>query len=71
MRHRRLLLLIVLSFLGLGIIYSLTTPIFETPDEVWHYAYVREMAIHHDLPVVDAEASNLTDTKDCNPRFTM
>jgi hypothetical protein len=55
MSHRRLLLLIVLAFLGWGIAYSVTTPIFETPDEIWHYAYVRQLAVHHTLPIVDAE----------------
>ena len=55
MQPRHLLLLIVVSFLGLGVLYGITTPILETPDEVWHYAYVRQLAVHHDLPVVDAE----------------
>ncbi|HEX7587021.1 MAG TPA: glycosyltransferase family 39 protein [Anaerolineae bacterium] len=55
MNPRRFLLLIVVSFLGLGVLYGLTTPALETPDEVWHYAYVRQLAVHHELPVVDAE----------------
>jgi 4-amino-4-deoxy-L-arabinose transferase-like glycosyltransferase len=55
MHPRRLLLLIVMSFLALGVLYGIATPAFETPDEVWHYAYVRQLALYHDLPVVDAE----------------
>ena len=55
MHPRRFLLLIVVSFLGLGVLYGITTPALETPDEVWHYAYVRQLAVHHELPVVDAE----------------
>jgi hypothetical protein len=51
------LCLIVAIFVGLGIAYNIATPIFETPDEVWHYAYVRELAIYHRLPVVDADGA--------------
>lgn len=55
MRPRALLFLILVAFVALAGLYSVTTPIFETPDEVWHYAYVRQLALNHDLPVVDAE----------------
>lgn len=51
------LLALFVAFVGLGIFYNATTPIFETPDEVWHYAYVRELAVYHRLPVVDAEGN--------------
>ncbi|MBI5032632.1 MAG: glycosyltransferase family 39 protein [Chloroflexi bacterium] len=51
----RWLVLIVVVFLALGTYYSITTPIFETPDEVWHYAYIREFALYHRLPIVDAD----------------
>ena len=51
----RLLPLLALVFVGLAGYYSLVTPIFETPDEVWHFAYIRQLALHQSLPVVDAE----------------
>ena len=48
----RWLVLIVALFVALGIFYSNTTPVFETPDENWHYAYVRDIAVNHGFPVV-------------------
>ncbi len=52
---RRLLMFLVLVFIGLATYYSLTTPILESPDEVWHYQFVREVAVNHGLPVVQPE----------------
>ena len=42
---------IVISFLVLAVIYSLTTPIFEASDEVSHYAVVQSLADTGALPV--------------------
>jgi hypothetical protein len=42
--------LIVLAFVGLGGVYSVTTPLFETPNEPWHYAYVKRLADGQGLP---------------------
>jgi 4-amino-4-deoxy-L-arabinose transferase-like glycosyltransferase len=42
--------LIVVAFVALGILYSVTTPIFETPDEPWHYRYVKRLADGLGLP---------------------
>jgi len=47
---------LLLCFLLLGLVYSLATPVFEAPDEVWHYAYIRYLAEEHTLPA-------LTDTE--------
>jgi len=49
--EQSLLLAILGLFLGLGIWYSLATPPFETPDEVYHYAFVRHLAQGNGLPV--------------------
>ena len=50
--HERRWLLVVLGlFLGMGVWYSLATPPFETPDEVYHYAFVRNVAAGRGLPV--------------------
>jgi hypothetical protein len=54
---RRDLLGLLLVFGLLGIVYSLTTPLFEAPDEPWHYAYVRWLAEGHGLPRLDDDAS--------------
>ncbi len=49
--------LILLAFGLLAAVYSLTTPLFEAPDEPWHYAYVRWVAKGHGLPRLDDDAS--------------
>lgn len=38
-------------------VYSLTTPLFEAPDEVWHYAYVRYLAEERALPTLTGAGS--------------
>ena len=57
MTQWRGLVLILLAFGLLAVTYSLTTPLFEAPDEPWHYAYVRWVAEGHGLPRMDDEAS--------------
>ena len=54
-RERRSFLALLAIFAALGLAYSLVTPLFEAPDEVWHYAYVRYLAEEHTLPPLDAE----------------
>lgn len=54
---RRLLFGLLLAFGLLAVIYSLTTPLFEAPDEPLHYAYVRWLAEGHGLPRLDSDAS--------------
>ncbi len=49
----RLLILLVAIFIALGAYYSFTTPLLESPDEVWHYQFVREVAVNHGLPVIN------------------
>ncbi len=53
-RHGSLVLLLV-TFIVLGSGYSLTTPIFEAPDEIEHYFYVWNIATGGGLPVQDPE----------------
>jgi hypothetical protein len=45
-RHseRRPLALLVAAYLVLAVLYSAVLPLFESPDEVWHYAYIRWLA---------------------------
>lgn len=54
---RRYLFGLLLAFGLLALVYSLTTPLFEAPDEPWHYAYVRWLAEGHGLPRLDDDAS--------------
>lgn len=39
------------AYVLLGILYSVTTPLFEAPDEQWHYAFVQNLATGRGLPV--------------------
>lgn len=48
---------LLLAFGLLSAVYSLSTPLFEAPDEPWHYAYVRWLAEGHGLPRLDDDAS--------------
>ena len=48
-RHWPIVLILAL-FLGLGGAYSVVNPLFESPDEVWHYEYVRWLVEGHGLP---------------------
>ena len=42
---------ILIAFLLLGAIYSLSTPIFEALDEVWHFAVIHHITHYGELPV--------------------
>ncbi len=46
-----------LAFSILVLLHAHFTPIFEAPDEVWHYAYVRWLALGQGLPALDNDAS--------------
>ncbi len=54
-RHWPLLLIILLFTLISGI-YSVANPLFEAPDEVWHYGYVHWLAGGHGLAKPDDAA---------------
>ncbi|MGD1996652.1 MAG: glycosyltransferase family 39 protein [Anaerolineae bacterium] len=45
-----LLTAVILAYLLLGAIYSISLPIFEAPDEALHYSYTRYLATEHRLP---------------------
>lgn len=47
--------LIIVASIGLGITYTVVTPIFETPDEGGHYEYVKYLADGRGLPTVYPE----------------
>ncbi len=42
--------MILAGFLAIGLMYSLTTPIFEAPDEIQHFEYARHLARTGSLP---------------------
>jgi len=43
--------IIIVAFLVLGAIYSVTVPLFESPDEIWHFAFADHLAKGGGLPV--------------------
>jgi len=53
LRQHGAFVLVLLAYLCLGVLYSVVNPLFESPDEVWHYEYVRWIAQGHGLPVSD------------------
>ena len=46
---------LLLAFVALALIYSLTVPLFEGPDEIWHYAFANHLASGGGLPVFDVK----------------
>jgi 4-amino-4-deoxy-L-arabinose transferase-like glycosyltransferase len=50
--------LLPIVFLLLAAYYSATTPAWEAPDEIWHFEYVRHVALTGQLPVQDPAAPN-------------
>jgi hypothetical protein len=52
-QQRQIVAIILILFMVLGTVYSLVTPLFETPDEVWHYLYVKHIADGSGLPVYE------------------
>ena len=44
------LAVILAAYVGLAITYSVVVPLFEAPDEVWHFEYVRWLAEGNGLP---------------------
>lgn len=48
------LTIIAAAYLALGILYNVMSPIFEAPDEVWHFAHIQYIVQKNDLPVQGA-----------------
>jgi hypothetical protein len=47
------LLIILIAFAGLGLLYDLTVPMFEKPDELKHFAVIQYIQTERQLPVVE------------------
>ena len=50
-RQRWVLILIVAMYLLLGVVYSVVTPLFEAPDESFHFFFVQHLREEGSLPV--------------------
>lgn len=55
--NKHLLFTLLLAFALLVLMHNASTPVFEAPDEVWHYAYVRWLATGHGFPSMNDNAS--------------
>lgn len=49
--EHRLFVGVLVVFIVLASAYSISTPLFEAPDEQWHFAFVQYIAQRHELPV--------------------
>jgi 4-amino-4-deoxy-L-arabinose transferase-like glycosyltransferase len=59
--------LILIVFIALGVAYSLVTPIFEAPDEINHYFFVKHLADGKGLPVQGLESRGLWEQEGSQP----
>lgn len=57
-QHGAAVMLLVL-FGVLAAVYSVTTPLFEAPDEVWHFSFIHAVATMGELPVQSTEVKNV------------
>ena len=64
--NRRIGTLLVI-FIALGVWYSVTTPLFETPDEREHFAFVQYLATGHGLPVQSEQPTHLAKQEGSQP----
>ena len=53
------LALLVILFIAAGVVYSVTVPLFEAPDEIWHFSFIRVLAKERVLPVQPAEGKDM------------
>jgi len=56
--HNLGLAIVVALFCFLGVIHSVVVPLFEAPDEVWHFSFVRVLATEWALPVQPTEGKD-------------
>jgi 4-amino-4-deoxy-L-arabinose transferase-like glycosyltransferase len=58
-RARWGLVAVVAAFCVLGVVYSVVIPLFEAPDEIWHFSLVRVLATRRSLPVQPTGGKNM------------
>ncbi len=56
-KRRQILCAILLSYMLLGGMYLTAPPVFEKPDEHWHFAYITYILDHHALPPLDTDVA--------------
>ncbi|MBI4671622.1 MAG: DUF2142 domain-containing protein [Chloroflexi bacterium] len=63
----RAIYFLVALFVALGALYSVTTPLFEAGDELWHYPHVQWIARGNGLPVQDPRQKQLWEQEGGQP----
>ena len=58
-QHNRPLALLLGLFVLLAVVYSVVIPPFETPDEIWHFAFIQHVASGQGLPVSEPNTQAL------------
>jgi 4-amino-4-deoxy-L-arabinose transferase-like glycosyltransferase len=53
------LVAVVAAFCVLGVVYSVVIPLFEAPDEIWHFSLLRLLATRWSLPVQPTDGKNM------------
>jgi len=59
--------LILAGFVALATLYSVTTPLFESPDEIWHYPVIQHIATGHGLPIQEPGTGQLWQQEGSQP----
>ncbi|OQY90071.1 MAG: hypothetical protein B6D41_09990 [Chloroflexi bacterium UTCFX4] len=67
LESERAIYFLVALFVILGALYSITTPLFEAGDELWHYPYVQWLAHGNGLPVQDPAQKQLWEQEGGQP----
>ncbi|MCD6519653.1 MAG: hypothetical protein J7M05_06995 [Anaerolineae bacterium] len=65
--HQRIARIILGFFFLLSFIYSLVNPVFEAPDEVYHYPYIKHLADGRGLPVQRPDHKELWEQEGSQP----
>ncbi|MBC7237435.1 MAG: DUF2142 domain-containing protein [Chloroflexi bacterium] len=65
--HPRIALAIALGFALLSTLYSLINPILESPDEVYHYPYIKHLADGQGLPIQRSDQETLWEQEGSQP----
>ena len=68
---KRSMWVILICFVLLSAVYSVVNPVFEAPDEVYHYPYIKHVADGRWLPVQNAEQPELWSRRGANRRSTI
>jgi len=65
--HGHLARALLAVFICLAILYSVLNPVFEAPDEVFHYPYIKHLADGNGLPVQRPEQHDLWEQEGSQP----